>query len=883
MKIRLEGIVGKKFGYEHELDVRSPNEAIRALCQLIPGFRTYMSAAHERGIFFQLFTPKDAVGYDELAFGASEMTLVPVITGSNWFSDFFGGSFGKILLGIALVAFAFTGFGLMTVGSAIAPAIASLGFGLIFTGIAGLFAPGVPEQTHKTEGKPADEAITNAATGTAGDGTPVPVVYGQTLVTNIPVIASYIKDGIFEDEPEAFWMGLISEGEIKGFPDSAEENLFYNGLNGKAAGVDEVAFTDGSQTTRQFSFMKSAGFHMSVGSNFPVAGGTYYERVTDTSVEPNVVEIRSFNNPDAEKVRIRVLVPPFYQNKVFQNKDGSKQNYRDYVDDGNDNGGGADNPLRYKVEVFNANGDVINGSNADERIFPRLKKDKDDPDKTILSERNMRNVVEVIEVDVDGEPMPISVRIERVDRYGPKDTYIRTGKTSSTNFSWVKGDITWLSMEVLWAEKLVYPFSSLLACRFKAGAVTRLPAITALVKGRKIPVLNRNLSISYRYSRNPANVVLDLLLNPRYGAGHRTYTTFGNTVVQPGIRESDIDKASFYKAQKYCDDHDITFDATIAGDADTIELLRSITSTFQGQLIYAGGYVTVVIDEAAESSADRDDYRLFTEANVLQSRDGDKVAEPCFVYEGTGKRARTTAVQVSYIDKQNFYKEAKVLVEDRDAMQKYGYNLQKIRALGCTDPEQAQRMGRYTLATNLRSTETVSFKVGPEGGLLLPGDVCLIGDPLKTRIQAGGRIVSATATKIVLDRDLTTGVDYTSDRWDLYIYTASGTAERSQVVAVSGNTVDVSGFNSVPSSNMLWVLVHSASNNNNDHRFNRYRIQKVSEQERGTYQVIAIKYDEAKYDYVNTASASYGSSKSLSKGKNKVLDISKISFKIRNP
>ena len=75
---------------------------------------------------------------------------------------------------------------------------------------------------------------------------------------------------------------------------------------------------------------------MSVGSN-SVAGGTYYERETDY-VDPNVVEIRSFNNPDAEKVRIRVLVPPFYQNKVFQNKNGSKQNYRDYVDDGNDNG-----------------------------------------------------------------------------------------------------------------------------------------------------------------------------------------------------------------------------------------------------------------------------------------------------------------------------------------------------------------------------------------------------------------------------------------------------------------------------------------------------------------------------------------------------------------
>ena len=100
--------------------------------------------------------------------------------------------------------------------------------------------------------------------------------------------------------------------------------------------------------------------------------------------------------------------------------------------------------MRYKVEGFNANGDIINGNNEDDRTYPQFDRD-----------RNMRNVVEIIEVDVDGEPMPISVRIERVDRYGPKDTYIRTGKTSSTNFSWVKGDITWLSMEVLWAEKLV--------------------------------------------------------------------------------------------------------------------------------------------------------------------------------------------------------------------------------------------------------------------------------------------------------------------------------------------------------------------------------------------------------------------------------------------
>ena len=80
-------------------------------------------------------------------------------------------------------------------------------------------------------------------------------------------------------------------------------------------------------------------------------------------------------------------------------------------------------------------------------------------------------------------------------------------------------------MEVLWNERLVYPHTSLLACSFKAGAVSRLPAITALVKGRKLPILSRNLSVSYGWSRNPANVVLDLLTNPRYIAGQRTFTT----------------------------------------------------------------------------------------------------------------------------------------------------------------------------------------------------------------------------------------------------------------------------------------------------------------------------------------------------------------------
>ena len=116
-----------------------------------------------------------------------------------------------------------------TVSFGIKTAIMGLGFGMIFTGIAGLFAPGIPEPEHRSEGKPADDAITNAGTTTAADGTPVPVVYGETLVTNIPVVSSYIKDGA-DTSSSCVLDGCFVGGLIEGFPNSSQEDIFFNGL-----------------------------------------------------------------------------------------------------------------------------------------------------------------------------------------------------------------------------------------------------------------------------------------------------------------------------------------------------------------------------------------------------------------------------------------------------------------------------------------------------------------------------------------------------------------------------------------------------------------------------------------------------------------------------
>ena len=87
MDIRLEGVLGKKFGGHYQLKVKNVNEAIRSLCRLVPGFREFLTSAHEHGIYFQVKRNNStATSYDEMGLGCSEFVLVPVITGA-----FFGG------------------------------------------------------------------------------------------------------------------------------------------------------------------------------------------------------------------------------------------------------------------------------------------------------------------------------------------------------------------------------------------------------------------------------------------------------------------------------------------------------------------------------------------------------------------------------------------------------------------------------------------------------------------------------------------------------------------------------------------------------------------------------------------------------------------------
>ena len=102
---------------------------------------------------------------------------------------------------------------------------------------------------------------------------------------------------------------------------------------------------------------------------------------------------------------------------------------------------------------------------------------------------------------------------------------------------------------------------------------------------------------------------------------------------------------------------------------------------------------------------------------------------------------------------------------------------------------------------------------------------------------------------------------------------------RSQVTSINGNVCSVSGFNSVPTSSNVWLLVNEAS----EKHFRRYRVQSVKDNSDGTYEVIGILYTDRKFEYVETGDLDLGNTyNSFKRKKVEAITPNKISFSIRN-
>ena len=245
------------------------------------------------------------------------------------------------------------------------------------------------------------------------------------------------------------------------------------------------------------------------------------------------------------------------------------------------------------------------------------------------------------------------------------------------------------------------------------------------------------------YSNNPAWCLWDMLTHPRYGMGKR-------------LGAADVDKWALYALGQYCDqpvpdgfggtEPRMTFNAYLSQQRKAWDVLGDFCSAMRCMPVWNGQTLTFVQDRPS------DVVWTYTAGNVVTGEDG-----VSFHYSFSALKDRHTAVEVNYTDPQNGWQTSTELVEDPDAILRYGRNLLKMDAFGCTSRGQALRAGLWVIKTELLETQTVDFSVGAEGLRHTPGDIIEISDNAYAGTVIGGRILSVdnASRTLTLDREVT--------------------------------------------------------------------------------------------------------------------------------
>ncbi|EPT9305427.1 phage tail tip protein, partial [Escherichia coli] len=249
-------------------------------------------------------------------------------------------------------------------------------------------------------------------------------------------------------------------------------------------------------------------------------------------------------------------------------------------------------------------------------------------------------------------------------------------------------------------------------------------------------------SLKPAYSNNPAWCLWDMLTHPRYGMGKR-------------LGAADVDKWALYAIGQYCDqtvpdgfggtEPRMTFNAYLSQQRKVWDVLGDFCSAMRCMPVWNGQTLTFVQDRPS------DVVWPYTNSDVVVDDNG-----VGFRYSFSALKDRHTAVEVNYTDPQNGWQTSTELVEDPDGILRYGRNLLKMDAFGCTSRGQAHRAGLWVIKTELLETQTVDFTLGSQGLRHTPGDIIEICDNDYAGTLTGGRILSidAASRTLTLDREV---------------------------------------------------------------------------------------------------------------------------------
>jgi predicted phage tail protein len=395
-------------------------------------------------------------------------------------------------------------------------------------------------------------------------------------------------------------------------------------------------------------------------------------------------------------------------------------------------------------------------------------------------------------------------------------------------------------------EKLRYPNSALAFLRFDSRQFNSIPSRKYLVRGIKIQ-LPSNATVdtttylgrvtysgvwdgtfgAATWCADPAWCLWDLLTNTRYGAS---------------IPASSLDRYDFFSISQYCNglvsdgkggqEPRFLCNLLLNSRDEVYNVIQEFTALFRGIAYYGAG--TLVVNQDKPS----DPQYVIAAANVI---DG------IFNYSGTSQKARASTATIGYQTYEGLGEVEFEYVEDAAAIAKYGIINRDVKLLGCYSQGQAHRAGKWTLLSEQNLTETVTFAVSLDSGIVLrPGMVINVADPMKAGSRRGGRISSATTTTVTIDstEDLSVVV---ANGATLTVMLPTGSAELRPIQSISGTVVTVgNAFSEAPNAQGIWVIETT------DVELQTFRVITVTESEPGVYGVTALAYNSTIYDAIES-------------------------------
>lgn len=437
----------------------------------------------------------------------------------------------------------------------------------------------------------------------------------------------------------------------------------------------------------------------------------------------------------------------------------------------------------------------------------------------------------------DLPPRPFTVTVKRI--------------TEDSKSQRLQNGTHWVSYTEIIDTKLSYPNMAIVGIKTDSRYNPNFPNINFLLYGRiiKIPTTYDPEARTYApglwrgdfkmgWTNNPAWIFYDIITDKLAGLGER-------------IGDFGIDKFMLYEIAKYCDElvddgyggkePRMVSNLWITEQRDAYNVISDMASVFRAIAVWDGTQFTAIQDRPTDPVC------LYSQSNVVDGK---------FSRQYTAGKAIFTAVEVEYADERNLYQKAIEYVADDGMIARYGYNVKKMTAYGCTSRGQAHRYGKWVLETSRLEQCTITFAVGRQGLMHLPGDIIEVADNNYAGKVLGGRVVAISGKKVTLDQP----VEIKGESYLNYITTDGLT--KIKIKSVDKANPAIVELDSVPQGLSIfdnWVLKSGVVSTQ------LYRALGITENDDGSYTITALQHEPQKEGIVD-GSASFMPSVTTSHG-----------------